>query len=386
MELLFTSRGRLGGMSTPTFCLATRGSSLALRQAGTVREALAGRRRTVELVEVETRGDQLRDELIHRLGKTGAFVRALDEQVLAGDADAAVHSMKDVPTEFPTDLVVGGVPERASPRDVLVTPDGRSLEELPDGAVVGTSSLRRGAQLRAERADLVVEPLRGNVDTRIQKLLAPGLQRDHERRLESAKREDGDESQPAESFDRTPEEWFDDLDELRKGALERAVETPYDAIVLAEAGIVRSGLADAVDYQRLSPERFVPAPGQGALAVTARDDDTADLLREHLDHPPTRVCTTVERTILGELGGGCVAPIGIYARLQGAHVNVTVRVLARDGSEEVAESRDLPVERHPEAARELAADLRERGAAALIERARVDSEEERRPKREGAEE
>jgi len=373
-------------MSTSTLRLATRGSALALRQAATVREALEGRRRTVELVEVETRGDQLRDELIHRLGKTGAFVRALDEQVLAGDVDAAVHSMKDVPTEFPEDLVVAGVPRRASARDVLVTPDGRPLADLPEGAVVGTSSLRRGAQLRAERPDLTVDPLRGNVDTRLEKLLAPGLQREHERRLEAAESDESDEGkEDGESFERTPEQWFDDLDELRRRALEREVETECDAIVLAEAGLDRAGLADAVEYRRLAPEQFVPAPGQGALAVTARDGETADLLRDRLDHPPTRVCATVERTVLSELGGGCVAPIGVHARLQGAHVAATARVLSRDGEEVIGDSRDLPVERHPEAAREFAAALRERGAADLIERARVD-DERREPKREGAEE
>src|SRR6056297_3567403 len=153
--------------SGDTLRLATRGSDLALRQASTVRDSLASRRLTVELSEVETTGDQLTDELIHRLGKTGAFVRSLDEKVLAGELDAAVHSMKDMPTERPDRLVVAAVPERAAAEDVLVTPDGRSLDELPDGATVGTSSLRRKAQLLAERDDLTVEPLRGNVDTRL---------------------------------------------------------------------------------------------------------------------------------------------------------------------------------------------------------------------------
>jgi hydroxymethylbilane synthase len=362
--------------------LATRGSDLALRQAASVRDALAERRHEVELVEVETRGDRLSDELIHRLGKTGAFVRALDERVLSGEADAAVHSMKDVPTEMPDELFVAGVPERAPPGDVLVTRDGGSLRDLPTGATVGTSSLRRTAQLLAARPDLDVQPLRGNVDTRLQKLLAPDLQREHERRVEADRDEKGNAAEAeAEGgtddadYDRTPEEWFDDLAELERQALGRDVETEYDAIVLAEAGLRRTGLLDRVEHERLPVSEFVPAAGQGALAVTAVAGEAADAVREAVDLPRTRVETTVERTILAELGAGCVAPIGIHAVLQGEYVHAVVRVLSRDGEETVEGTRDLPVERHAEAAVEFAADLRERGAADLIERARRETDE-----------
>jgi len=376
-----------------TLRLATRGSDLARRQAASVADRLETGRRPVELVEVETRGDRIRDELIHRLGRTGAFVRALDERVLEGDVDAAVHSMKDVPTEMPPDLVVAGVPERAGAGDLLVTPAGRSLEELPDGAVVGTSSLRRGAQLRAAREDLAVRPLRGNVDTRLEKLLAPGLQREHERRLEAAGEleppEDGeDDADDADGDERayelTPTEWFEELSELERQALEREVDVEYDAIVLARAGVERLGLLDDVAAVALPPEEFVPAPGQGALAVTARDGDPADTLRDALDHPPTRVAATVERTVLAELGGGCIAPIGVYARVQGPYVRTIVRVLSRDGSEAVEAGRDLPVGRHPETAREFAADLRERGAADIVARATRDADEGERGAREGS--
>lgn len=165
--------------------LATRGSTLAQRQTAAVQDRLADRRHSVEQVIIETTGDQIRDELIHQLGKTGAFVRALDEAVLEGEADAAVHSMKDMPTEQPSSLIIAGVPPRAAAGDVLVTPDGDSLEELPAGAVVGTASTRRRAQVYAERSDIEVAPLRGNVDTRVEKLLAPSLQREHERRMEA---------------------------------------------------------------------------------------------------------------------------------------------------------------------------------------------------------
>jgi hydroxymethylbilane synthase len=386
---------------TETIRLATRSSDLALRQAQTVAEALASRRRDVELVEVKTTGDSVSDELIHRLGKTGAFVRSLDEKVLEGAVDSAVHSMKDMPTEFPPELVVAGVPERGPAGDVLVTPDGATLEALPEGATVGTASLRRKAQLLATRPDLDVEPLRGNVDTRVQKLLAPWLQEEHERRMEAEEgvapeeqrggggdsearsasghssrrspREEAAETSDS-SYHRTVDVWFDELAEFERQALGREVETRFDAIVLAAAGLERIDLLGAVDHERLGTS-FVPAPGQGALAVTAQEDgDVADTLQHDLDHPRTRVEATVERTILETLGGGCVAPVGIHAVIQGEYVHARVRVLSQDGTEEIAATRDLPVERHPEAAREFAESLADEGAADLIQRARRDSE------------
>ncbi|HET7324035.1 MAG TPA: hydroxymethylbilane synthase [Halococcus sp.] len=354
-----------------TIRLATRGSDLALRQAVTVKETLEARRRTVELVEIETTGDAIRDELIHRLGKTGAFVRALDEEVLSGECDAAVHSMKDVPTEGMDELVVAGVPERATPGDVLVTPDRTEFKELPNGATVGTSSLRRKAEALAVRPDLEVKALRGNVDTRVEKLLAPHRQREHEQRVEAAEDDEND-------FERTPQEWFKELNEIERRALGREVEAEFDAIVLAAAGLERMGLTRHLHTHQLPPEKFVPAPGQGALAVTARDGAFATTLNEVLDHPRTRVETTVERVVLEELGGGCVAPMGAYAVVEGGYVHTTVRVLSEDGTEEVAATRDLPVERHPEAARELAAELADEGAAELIEQARGRDEEAKR--------
>ena len=380
---------------TDTLRLATRGSDLALRQAGTVRDALSSRRRDVELRRVETRGDQIPDELIHRLGKTGAFVRALDEEVLDGDADLAVHSLKDVPTEGMDDMVVAGVPERAPSGDVLVNPDGLGIEDLPAGSVVGTGSLRRTAQIKAARPDLVVEPLRGNVDTRIEKLLAPRLQAEHERRLiasgeasamtaeeggegsdegDEGDADAGDDAETDEEFETTVEAWFDSLSDLERSAMERKVETEYDAIVLAEAGLRRSELFYEVETTRLPREEFVPAAGQGAIAVTATDPDVIEDVRSAVDHPRTRVAVTVERTILGELNGGCVAPIGVSALVQGEHVHTRVRVLSTDGTEEVADTRDLPIRSHAKAAEEFAADLADRGAADLIAAAREETE------------
>ena len=349
-----------------TLRLATRGSALARRQTARVRTALEDRRWDVEIVEVETTGDQLSEELIHRLGKTGAFVRALDEAVLDGEVDAAVHSMKDMPTEQPAELVTAGIAERAAPGDALVTPGGSTLEELGPGAVVGTSSLRRTAQLLNARSDLEVVPLRGNVDTRVEKLLAPHRQREHEDRLE-AEADDEDER-----YERTVE-WFDDLHEVERRAMEREVEAEFDAIVLARAGLDRSGLADAVPVDDLPLETFVPAAGQGAIAVTAVDEtEAAEAVHEAVDHPRTRVETTVERVVLRELGAGCIAPVGIHAVIRGEAVHVRAQVLDRAGEEQVTANRDLPVRTYVEGARAFAADLAERGARELVEAARAD--------------
>ncbi|MFP8956632.1 hydroxymethylbilane synthase [Natrialbaceae archaeon A-CW3] len=370
-----------------TLRLATRGSRLARRQAELVGEALENRRYEVAFETVETTGDQIRDELIHRLGKTGAFVRELDERVLAGDVDGAVHSMKDMPTEQPAELVTAAVPERARPGDVLVTPDGSALEELPEGAVVGTSSLRRRAQLLSERPDLEVEPIRGNVDTRLEKVLAPALQAERERRREADANRKGDtgsykpdysddEGEDEGSADEfvTVDDWYANLTDLEQNALDREVDVHYDALVLAEAGLERSGLDEHVEYAHLPTKTFVPAPGQGALAVTAEDGDTAREIKEAIDHPRSRVETTVERTILAELGGGCIAPIGIYAVVQGAYVHASVQVFDQDGEESVVGSRDLPIESHADAARAFATDLADRGAADLIAAARGDED------------
>ena len=387
-----------------TIRLATRNSQLAMAQSTAVARALEDRRYEVELVPVETTGDQLREELIHRLGKTGAFVRELDERVLAGECDAAVHSLKDVPTEGPAELVTAAVPERAAPGDVLVTPDGSRLEELPAGAVVGTASLRRRAQLLGARPDLTVEPIRGNVDTRLEKVLAPALQAELATRRDASDEtgasvdgpdgttdpdsepgsdgEPGSDSEPGSddesdsddepAFERTVEKWLDDRSTLELAALDRDVETHYDAIVLARAGLDRSGLEAEVETRSLPTATFVPAPGQGALAVTAVDGDVASGIQSVLDHPRSRVEVTVERTILATLGGGCVAPLGIYAVVKGEYVHTAVSVLERDGSDAIAATRDLPIERHAETAREFAEELADRGARELIERARRD--------------
>jgi hydroxymethylbilane synthase len=354
-------------MSTQgTIELATRGSDLALRQATQVQSWLSDHRIDADLREVKTQGDRIEDALIQDLGKTGAFVRELDRLVMDGAVEGAVHSMKDVPTAEPEEIVIAAVPARGPVGDVLVSPAGDSLDGLPSGAVVGTSSLRRGAQLQARRPDLSIEPLRGNVDTRLEKVLAPTLQAEHENRLEADENED---VAPPDS--QSVDEWFDSLAEIERAALGREVETEYDAIVLAKAGLSRSGLLDAVPTHELPIVSHVPAAGQGALAVAAHEGtEIADAIHNALDHPPTRVATTTERIVLAELGAGCVAPLGVHATLQGDVVQTSVQVLSQDGSEEIAERRALDVESYAEEARAFAADLADRGAAELIEEAK----------------
>ncbi|MFB6105176.1 MAG: hydroxymethylbilane synthase [Halobacteriaceae archaeon] len=336
--------------------LATRGSALATYQANRVRAALEDHRHDVELVEVSTRGDELREELIHDLGKKGAFVHSVDQTVIDGEADAAVHSLKDVPTEDHAAVEVAAVPDRAPAGDVLVTPDGAGIDDLPSGGTVGTASLRRGAQLQARRPDLTVEPLRGNVDTRIEKVLAPSLQREHQTRL------DDDDADAAA--------WFEDRTELERRALGREIDTEYDAIVIARAGLERLDLPGDVPATPLPIPEFVPAPAQGALAVTANDEAVVTAIRRALDHPPTRVAVTTERTVLATLGGGCVAPIGVHATIKGPVVLVRAQILSLDGDQVIADTRELPVEDHVDAARSFASDLADRGAADLVDAAR----------------
>lgn len=339
-------------MNGGSFRLGTRGSALARRQAKTIERVLTDHRYDVEIVEVSTEGDRIRDDLIHRLGKTGAFVRDLDERVLSGELDAAVHSLKDMPTEMPDDLVVAAVPSRTAPHDVLVTTDGTELAALPADAVVGTGSLRRRAQLLHVRDDLTVQPIRGNVDTRVRKLLGPHLRRT---------RDELDEDER--------DEWLAARSDLERSALETDEDAVLDGLVLAEAGLDRLGLLESVATVRLPIDSFVPAAGQGALAVTMRDEESADTVNRLLDDPPTRVAATVERTILAGLGGGCIAPIGVNAVVQGEAVHTRVHVLSLDGSDVVRTTRDLPVESYLEACNELVDDLEEAGAAELIEEA-----------------
>ena len=293
--------------------LGTRGSDLALEQARRVEEALPYDY-DVERVVVETSGDAFEGD-IAELGTQGAFVRELDMRVVEGELDGAVHSMKDMPTERPEGLEVAAVLKRAPEHDVLVTPEGAELDELDEGTTVGTSSRRRRAQLLRERGDLNVERLRGNVDTRVEKV----------------------------------------------------VEGEYDAAVLSEAGVDRLGLE--VPYTRLPIEGFVPSANQGVVAVVAVDGTEAFDSIAEADHRRTRVVATAERIVLSRVGGGCIAPIGVHARIEGDRIRLRADVLSTDGGESVSLDRRYPVESYIEGAEEMAGEMVDRGADELLREA-----------------
>jgi hydroxymethylbilane synthase len=272
-----------------------------------------------------------------------------------------VHSLKDVPTDRHDDIVIAGVPQRGEVTDVLITPTGKNLDALPDGAVIGTASQRRKSQLLHARPELVVEPIRGNVDTRIEKLLAPWVQEARAERMESP-----------DAFDEGIEEWLESLSPLERAALDRSVAQEYDGIVLARVGLVRGEFLGEVECVELSEPGFIPAPGQGALAVTARrGSDVASSIRQIVDHPLSRVETSVERIILDEIGGGCIAPIGIHATVRGENVHVAVAVFDQEGTERVGGTRELPIREYGRAASQYGKALCEEGAARLVAEARA---------------
>ncbi|WFB10794.1 hydroxymethylbilane synthase [Streptomyces sp. LX-29] len=271
------------GISTRTLRMGTRRSALALAQSAGCAERLTLHTGVpVRTVGITTEGDTS-TAAITSMGGTGVFVQAVRSALSAGRIDFAVHSYKDLPTAVPEGIVVAAVPAREDPRDALVTADGRRLDELPDGARVGTGSPRRAGQLLALRPGLEVVPLRGNVDTR--------------------------------------------LGRVHSGEL--------DGVVLAAAGLARLGrLGEAAEL--LAPGRFVPAPAQGALAVECRADDP-DLARllGVLDDPATRTAVEAERAVLARLEAGCSAPVGAYARVvgapPGAEIDLTAVLTSTDG-------------------------------------------------------
>lgn len=293
--------------------IGTRGSALALWQAEHVKGRLEALGHDVEIEVITTTGDRLLDRRLESVGGKGAFLKEIEEAMLAGEVDLAVHSLKDVPTVLPAGLALCGVLERADARDALLS-SGPRLLELPAGATVGTTSLRRQAQLRALRPDLILADLRGNVDTRIRR--------------------------------------------LREGA--------FDAILLAMAGLTRLGRADEAT-EALDPRQFVPAPGQGAIALECRDKDAA--VREAvapLEHVPTARAVTAERAFLAALGGGCNVPLGAHAVAEADRLDL-VGFVAEAGGPGFVRG-----ERHgsdPEGlGRALADDLLSRGARALLGR------------------
>jgi hydroxymethylbilane synthase len=292
--------------------LGTRGSALALWQAEHVRERLSREGHDVEVRKITTTGDRILDRRLETIGGKGAFLKEIEEALLAGEVDLAVHSLKDVPTTLPNGLGLCAFLERADPRDALLSTSGQGLGRLASGSRVGTTSLRRAAQVKARRPDLHIEDLRGNVDTRIRR--------------------------------------------LREGH--------FDAILLAMAGLTRLGRTGEVT-ESLDPWSFLPAPGQGVMALECRIGDR-DMMAAALalHHAETERAVVAERTFLACLGGGCNVPLGAYAVTEGGTLRLAGFVARSDGSTVLrADARgDDPVA----LGRAAADDLRARGAGALL--------------------
>jgi hydroxymethylbilane synthase len=298
--------------------IASRGSQLALWQAETIRSQLLqfdpGLEVGIEIIR--TTGDKILDVPLARIGDRGLFTKELDEAILDGRADLAVHSLKDVPTSLPIGLHLAAVGEREDPRDVLIGPVGRrtTLRSLTPGSRIGTSSLRRRSQLRGVRPDLEVVDLRGNLNTRLEK--------------------------------------------LDRGE--------YEAILLASAGVRRLGWTERIS-EYLPLDAWLPAVGQGALGVVSRteDDELARLLAP-IHHPPTSTCVQAERTFLRELEGGCQIPIGGLAVHEAGVLTLDGLVSDIEGTVVLRATERGTVEEAPEVGRRLAAQLLARGAGAIL--------------------
>src|SRR3972149_11709449 len=277
--------------------IGSRGSKLAVWQAEHVKAELEARHAgiTVTIQKIKTTGDKILDVPLAKVGGKGLFVKEIEEALLENEVDIAVHSMKDMPADLPEGLCIAVVPKREDPRDVLISGDGSSFSHLPQGAHVGTSSLRRISQLLNQRPDLRISPLRGNLDTRLKK--------------------------------------------LDNGA--------FDAIVLAAAGIRRLGWEERIT-EYLPVTISLPAIGQGALCIECRNGDTAILERINgMDHPETRLCVRAERAFLKRLEGGCQVPIGAYAAIVQGVLEIEGLVASVDGGRIVREKRRGGID-HPE--------------------------------------
>ena len=292
--------------------IGSRGSQLALWQARWIQARLESMGEQCRLEIIHTTGDKITDVALSKVGAKGLFTKEIEEALLAGAIDLAVHSLKDMPTELPAGLTLAAIPEREDPRDALV---GRKLSQLAAGARVGTSSLRRAAQLRALRPDLEMESIRGNLDTRLRK-----------------------------------------LDEGR-----------YDAIVLASAGLRRLGWDNRI-AELLDPGVICPAVGQGALAVETRADGGAAFrIAKGLEHPETRIAVTAERALLASLGGGCQVPIGAYATVQAGTVLIRAIVVSPDGSRIIRKQSSGSVDDAASVGRALGEELLAEGGQQILE-------------------
>jgi len=296
--------------------IGTRGSDLALAQATKVELMLAEKGVKTTRKIIKTTGDTFTDRPLHEVEGVGAFVRELDDRMLEGEVDIAVHSMKDLPTLRPETMSTSAVLERDSPCDVLLTTDGSTLEELPELAVIGTTSMRRRAQILRYRPDLDVQDLRGNINTRIRKL-KDGL---------------------------------------------------YDGILLAEAGLQRMGWE--MDVQRLNTDDFCPSANQGTIAVVTLSGSEAEKATSMLDNEKTRIETSIERIVVADIEGGCTAPVGSFTEfVNDEELHVLAEVLSLDGTMQVRIDEIIPLENYEEHAHRLAREMVDLGGKELVQRA-----------------
>ncbi|MDX1569515.1 MAG: hydroxymethylbilane synthase [Xanthomonadales bacterium] len=300
-----------------TLTIATRKSPLALWQAEYVADQLRALEpdMSIELLPMSTRGDKLLDRSLAAIGGKGLFLKELEEAMAAGQADLAVHSMKDVPADLPAGFAVAAVLARHDPRDALVSPRYETLEQLPERARVGTSSLRRQAQLLATRPDLQIGALRGNVNTRLAKLDA------------------GD----------------------------------YDAIVLAASGLQRLGMGERIT-QTIAPEISLPAVAQGALGIECLADNRPLIeLLQRLEDRETRACVSAERAVSQALGGSCQMPLAGFAQVEGEQIRLRALLASPDGQRTLRAEAKGDLTSPVELGRQAADDLHHQGAAAIIE-------------------
>ena len=305
-------------MTPRYFRLGTRGSPLAQWQANWVAAQLQQHGVPVELVNITTSGDRQQAAATPLVG-TGVFTKEIQRELLAGRIDLAVHSLKDLPTEPAPGLVLAAVPQRAAVADVLVSERFASVDLLPPGAVIGTGSFRRRAQLLHYRNDLEMRDIRGNVDTRLRK--------------------------------------------LREGH--------YEAIILAQAGLERLGLAQHIT-QVLPPDLMLPAVGQGALGIETREDDAATRAAlAVLDHAPTHAAVVAERAMMATLHGGCLAPVAAWGRIEGEQLHLTGRVLDPAGTQKLEAAMSSAADDAQSLGQRVADVLLQQGAAELIAECRV---------------
>jgi hydroxymethylbilane synthase len=297
--------------------IGTRGSQLALWQANWTRSAVMEKfpGTTVELVIIKTKGDKILDVPLAKVGGKGLFVKEIEDAMLDGRIDIAVHSMKDMPAKIPEGLCIGAVPERETPQDALVTRNRLPLERLPQGARVGTSSLRRGAQLKSVRPDIEIVSLRGNLDTRLKKLDTQNL----------------------------------------------------DAVILAAAGLKRMGLTDRIT-ETIDETVMLPAVGQGALCIECRENDPGIApVMAALNHPDTRTVVMGERAFLNRLEGGCQVPIAAHGKLSGETFTLRGLVASLDGATVIRESLSGPARDSEQIGVSLAEHLIAKGAGPILE-------------------